>query len=162
MKINWFKSEKYLFTDESVKRQITDSISEDLPDSDLESRHFWKMYRNFLNKMRKIQKKSLKVMHFLLKISLNFPEMPVSPTLEHTLKIFFSNFQYFIGSNWPRYILKFVYKFWNLYIKSCKKYSKTCRLLRVWLWKILRLYFKNFNTEKKSNRDLNISCKLLK
>ena len=37
VKINWFKSEKYLFTDESVKRQITDSISENLTDSDLES-----------------------------------------------------------------------------------------------------------------------------
>ena len=30
-------SEKYLFTNESVKRQITDSISENLTDSDLES-----------------------------------------------------------------------------------------------------------------------------
>ena len=37
VKINWFKSEKYLFTDESVKRQITDSISGNLTDSDLES-----------------------------------------------------------------------------------------------------------------------------
>ena len=32
------KFNKYLFTDESVKRQITDSISENLTDSDLESR----------------------------------------------------------------------------------------------------------------------------
>ena len=37
VKINWFKSEKYFFTDESVKWQITDSISENLTDSDLES-----------------------------------------------------------------------------------------------------------------------------
>ena len=37
MKFDWFDSEKYLFTDESVKRQITDSISENLIDSDLES-----------------------------------------------------------------------------------------------------------------------------
>ena len=38
MKIDWFDSEKYFFTDESVKSQITDSISENLTDSDLESR----------------------------------------------------------------------------------------------------------------------------
>ena len=38
MKINWFNSEKYFFTDESVERQTTDSISEYLTDSDLESR----------------------------------------------------------------------------------------------------------------------------
>ena len=55
MKIDWFDSEKYFslmnqwkltdltvkiifFTDESVKRQITYSISENLTDSDLESR----------------------------------------------------------------------------------------------------------------------------
>ena len=38
MKIEWFDSKKYFFTDESVKRQITDSISENLTDSDLESR----------------------------------------------------------------------------------------------------------------------------
>ena len=37
MKIDWFESEKYFFTNESVKRQITDSISENLTDSDLES-----------------------------------------------------------------------------------------------------------------------------
>ena len=37
VKINWFNSEKYFFTDESVKRQITDSISENLTDSYLES-----------------------------------------------------------------------------------------------------------------------------
>ena len=37
VKINWFVSEKYFCTDKSVKRQITDSISEDLTDSDLES-----------------------------------------------------------------------------------------------------------------------------
>ena len=37
MKIDLFDSEKYFFTDESVKRQITDSISENLTDSDLES-----------------------------------------------------------------------------------------------------------------------------
>ena len=39
MKINWFVSGKYFFTDESVKRQITDSISENSTDSDLESRN---------------------------------------------------------------------------------------------------------------------------
>ena len=38
VKINWFKSEKYFFTDELVKRQITDSMSENSTDSDLESR----------------------------------------------------------------------------------------------------------------------------
>ena len=38
VKINWYNSEKYVFTYESVKRQITDSISENLTDSDLESR----------------------------------------------------------------------------------------------------------------------------
>ena len=37
MKINWFASEKYFCTDESVKRQITDSISENSTDSDLGS-----------------------------------------------------------------------------------------------------------------------------
>ena len=36
-KMNWFNGEKYVFTDESVKRQNTDSISENLTDSDLES-----------------------------------------------------------------------------------------------------------------------------
>ena len=40
MEINWFNSEKYFRTDESVKRQITDSISENSTDSDLESKHF--------------------------------------------------------------------------------------------------------------------------
>ena len=40
VKINWFNSEKYFFTNESVKRQITDSISENLTDSDLESSSF--------------------------------------------------------------------------------------------------------------------------
>ena len=38
MEIDWFDSEKYFFTDESVKRQITVLISENLTDSDLESR----------------------------------------------------------------------------------------------------------------------------
>ena len=37
MKINRFVSGKYFCTDESVKRQITDSISENSTDSDLES-----------------------------------------------------------------------------------------------------------------------------
>ena len=37
VKFDWFDCEKYFFTDESVKRQITDSISENLTDSDLES-----------------------------------------------------------------------------------------------------------------------------
>ena len=35
--MDWFNSEKYFATDESVKRQTTDSISENLTDSDLES-----------------------------------------------------------------------------------------------------------------------------
>ena len=35
--LNWLDSEKYFFTDESVKRQITDSISQNLTHSDLES-----------------------------------------------------------------------------------------------------------------------------
>ena len=39
VEINWFNSEKYFFTDESVKSQITDSISQNLTDSDLESRN---------------------------------------------------------------------------------------------------------------------------
>ena len=38
VKIDWFNSEKYFFTDESVKRQIINSISDNLTDSDLESR----------------------------------------------------------------------------------------------------------------------------
>ena len=37
MKINWFDSEKYFCSDELVKKQITDSISENSTDSDLES-----------------------------------------------------------------------------------------------------------------------------
>ena len=37
VKINWFDSVKNFCTDESVKSQITDSISENLTDSDLES-----------------------------------------------------------------------------------------------------------------------------
>ena len=40
VKINWFSSEKYFFDDESVKRHITDSISENLTDSDF---HAWTM-----------------------------------------------------------------------------------------------------------------------
>ena len=40
VKINWFNSEKYFVTDESVERKITGSISENLTDSDLESRIF--------------------------------------------------------------------------------------------------------------------------
>ena len=32
VEINWFNSEKYFFTDELVKRQITDSISQYLTD----------------------------------------------------------------------------------------------------------------------------------
>ena len=35
--MNWFVSEKHFYTDESVKRQIADSISENSTDSDLES-----------------------------------------------------------------------------------------------------------------------------
>ena len=37
--INWFNSEIYFLTGESVKRQITDSISKNLTDSNLESRN---------------------------------------------------------------------------------------------------------------------------
>ena len=45
VKINWFDSEKYFCTDESVKRQITDSVSENLTDSDLESKKsVWNKY----------------------------------------------------------------------------------------------------------------------
>ena len=36
--INWFNSEIYFLTGESVKRQMTDSICKNLTDSDLESR----------------------------------------------------------------------------------------------------------------------------
>ena len=35
--INWYNSEIYFLTGESVKRQITDSISKNLTDSDSES-----------------------------------------------------------------------------------------------------------------------------
>ena len=49
MKIDWFNSEEYFSTDESVKRQITDSISENLTDSDLESI----VYGKFLQYVRK-------------------------------------------------------------------------------------------------------------
>ena len=38
VKINWYNCGKYFFIDESVKRQITDSISENFTDSDLESK----------------------------------------------------------------------------------------------------------------------------
>ena len=38
VKINWYNSEKYFFTYESVQSQITDSISENLTDLDLESK----------------------------------------------------------------------------------------------------------------------------
>ena len=38
MKINWLSSENYFSADKSVKRQITDSSSENLTDSDLESK----------------------------------------------------------------------------------------------------------------------------
>ena len=48
MKINWFKSEKYFFTDESVKRQITDSTSENLTDSDLESIASYQILKNYV------------------------------------------------------------------------------------------------------------------
>ena len=37
VKINWFNSEKYFFPDGSVKKQITDTINENLTNSDLES-----------------------------------------------------------------------------------------------------------------------------
>ena len=37
VKFDWFDSEKYFCTDESVKMRITGSISENLTDSDLES-----------------------------------------------------------------------------------------------------------------------------
>ena len=51
MKIDWFDSEKYLFTDESVKRQITDSISENLTDSDLESSTVGPVQNNIIWKL---------------------------------------------------------------------------------------------------------------
>ena len=38
VKVNWFEREKYFWTDESVKMQITGSISENLTDSDTERR----------------------------------------------------------------------------------------------------------------------------
>ena len=41
--INWFNSEKYFLTDESVKMQTTDSINENLTDSDLESTEWHKI-----------------------------------------------------------------------------------------------------------------------
>ena len=41
MDINWFVSEKYFCTDESGKKEITDSISENSTDLDLESRKIW-------------------------------------------------------------------------------------------------------------------------
>ena len=41
VKINLFVSEKYFCTDESVKMQITDSISENWTDSNLESTHIY-------------------------------------------------------------------------------------------------------------------------
>ena len=45
VKINWFNSEKYFYTDESVKSQITDSSSENLTDLDLESRaELWRFH----------------------------------------------------------------------------------------------------------------------
>ena len=46
MKINWFVSVKYFCTGESVKREITDSISENSTDSDLES---WEIHLNQFN-----------------------------------------------------------------------------------------------------------------
>ena len=48
MKINWFNSEKYFFIDKSVKRQITDSISKNLSDSDLESKWYLILKRIFV------------------------------------------------------------------------------------------------------------------
>ena len=39
--INWFNSEIYFLTGESVKRQNTDSISKNLTDSDLESKYLF-------------------------------------------------------------------------------------------------------------------------
>ena len=49
VKIDWFDSEIYFFTDESVKKQITDSISENLTNSDLESNIFtgWSILNSF-------------------------------------------------------------------------------------------------------------------
>ena len=44
MKINWFASVKYFFAGESVKRQITDPISENLIDLDFYKKiEFFKM-----------------------------------------------------------------------------------------------------------------------
>ena len=40
VKIDWFNHEKYFSADESVKREISDSISENLTDSDLKSVYY--------------------------------------------------------------------------------------------------------------------------
>ena len=53
------------------------------------------------------------------------------------------------------------YMFWNFdinHVENIQWRAEYC----VSDWKILRLHLKNFNTEKKSIRDLNISCELLK
>ena len=67
MKINWFNSEIYFFTDESVKRQITDSISENLTDSDLEGKVCFlsRPHRKFLDATDKIHWKKRKHKFFL-------------------------------------------------------------------------------------------------
>ena len=65
MKIDRFDSEKSFFTDESVKRQITDSISENLTDSDLESRKSEnRFFFAFFNSIT-IQKVNAKVLNHL-------------------------------------------------------------------------------------------------
>ena len=54
--INRFNSEIYLLTGESVKRQITDSISKNSTDSDLES-------KAFLSSHVEIERLYMKTMH---------------------------------------------------------------------------------------------------
>ena len=72
MKIDWFDSEIYIFfTDESVKRQITDSISENLTDSDLESSKYETSPKSFLIKWSQFMcLLRLDVLENLLKMSL--------------------------------------------------------------------------------------------
>ena len=54
--INWFNSEIYFLTGESVKRQITDSISKNLTDSDLENKNE-KICLDILKKLIKVYSK---------------------------------------------------------------------------------------------------------
>ena len=60
--INWLNREIYFFTGKSVKRQITDSISVNLTDSDLESSKNW--YKKFLRLQIQLYSTSLKFLKF--------------------------------------------------------------------------------------------------